>query len=255
MTNSVAILGSGNLAFQLLTAFDKVGVPLAGLISRDLSQGADTLEKTKARCELVGGRNLTDLQADVIILAVPDDSIREVQRFYQFNPDQVLVHTSGAEPLASLKSVKAGVFYPLQTFTWGEPVDFANIPILIEATTPEIANQLTALAQTVTSDVRTMSSEDRLRMHVAAVLVSNFTNHLFHRAEKWLKENNLPFDVLRPLIEETWSKAKRMPLAKAQTGPAVRGDQRTLEHHQEIITDDALRELYRLISQDIKRLA
>ena len=132
MSQSVAILGSGNLAFQLLTAFDKVGVPLAGLISRDLSQGAETLEKTKARCELVGGRNLTDLQADVIVLAVPDEAIQEVQRFYQFNPNHLLVHTSGAEPLTSLKSSRAGVFYPLQTFTWGVPVDFSIIPILVE---------------------------------------------------------------------------------------------------------------------------
>jgi len=255
MSQSVAILGSGNLAFQLLTAFDKASVPLAGLISRDLSQGAETLEKTKARCELVGGRNLTDLQADVIILAVPDDAIQEVQRFYQFHPDHLLVHTSGAEPMSSLKSTKAGVFYPLQTFTWGLAVDFSTIPILVEGTTPDISQQLTDLARTITSDARTVSSDDRLRLHVAAVLVSNFTNHMFHRAEKWLKEHNLPFDVLRPLIEETWSKARRMPLAKAQTGPAVRGDQRTLERHQEIITDDALRELYRLISQDIKRLA
>ena len=255
MSQSVAILGSGNLAFQLLTAFDKVGVPLAGLISRDLSQGAETLEKTKARCELVGGRNLTDLQADVIVLAVPDEAIQEVQRFYQFNPNHLLVHTSGAEPLTSLKSSRAGVFYPLQTFTWGVPVDFSIIPILVEGTTTDIAQQLTDLGRTITSDVRTVSSEDRLRLHVAAVLVSNFTNHMFHRAEKWLKEHNLPFDVLRPLIEETWRKAQRMPLAQAQTGPAVRGDQRTLERHQEIITDDALRELYRLISQDIKRLA
>jgi predicted short-subunit dehydrogenase-like oxidoreductase (DUF2520 family) len=255
MSQSVAILGSGNLAFQLLTAFDKAGVPLAGLISRDLSQGAETLEKTKARCELVGGRNLTDLEADVIILAVPDDAIQEVQRFYQFSPNHVLVHTSGAEPMSSLKADKAGVFYPLQTFTWGEPVDFSAVPVLIEGATPEIALQLTDLARMIASDVRTISSDDRLRLHVAAVLVSNFTNHMFHRAEKWLKENNLPFDVLRPLIEETWNKAQRMPLSKAQTGPAVRGDQRTLERHQEIITDDALRELYRLISQDIKRLA
>jgi len=255
MSQSVAILGSGNLAFQLLTAFDQAGVPLAGLISRDLSQGAETLEKTKAKCELVGGRNLTDLEADLIILAVPDDAIQDVQRFYQFRQSHVLVHTSGAEPLATITAERSGVFYPLQTFTWGEPVDFSHIPILVEGNSPEVVDLLIALAKRVSQDVRAVSSSDRLRVHVAAVLVSNFTNHLFHRAEKWLAENNLPFDVLLPLIDETWSKAKRMPLAKAQTGPAMRGDQRTLERHQAIITDDALREIYQLISQDIKRLS
>jgi predicted short-subunit dehydrogenase-like oxidoreductase (DUF2520 family) len=254
MSTSVAILGSGNMAFQLLTAFDKAGIKLVGLISRDLKQGAATLERTKARCELVGGRNLVDLEADVIILAIPDDSIEEVIKFYQFNTKHIVVHTSGAEPLASVAHARSGVFYPLQTFTWGEPVDFRNIPILVEAMTDDVENVLHELATSISSNVRVMSSTARLKVHVAAVLVSNFTNHMYHRAEKWLGEQDLPFDILYPLIEETWGKAKRLGTAKAQTGPAVRNDQRTMTRHERLISDEYLKELYRLMSQDIQRL-
>lgn len=254
MAPSVAILGSGNMAFQLLTAFDKADVKLVGLISRDLTQGAHTLEKTKARCELVGGRNLTELQTDVIILAVPDDSIEEVLRFYQFHPNHVVVHTSGAEPLASVTHPRSGVFYPLQTFTWGEPVDFKTIPILLEAMTDDVEQMLQELANAISPNVRVMSSTTRLKVHIAAVLVSNFTNHMYHRAEKWLAEQNLPFDLLYPLIEEQWSKAKRLGTAKAQTGPAVRNDKRTMVRHEKLISDVHLKELYRLISEDISRL-
>ena len=255
MTASVAILGSGNMAFQLLTAFDKADVRLVGLISRDLTRGASTLEKTKARCELVGGRNLTDLDADVIILAVPDDSIEEVLRFYQFRPDHIVVHTSGAEPMSSVTHASSGVFYPLQTFTWGEPVDFKNVPILIEAMTDDVEIILRELATSLSANVQVMSSAARLKVHVAAVLVSNFTNHMYHRAEKWLAEQDLPFDILYPLIEETWGKAKRLGTAKAQTGPAMRNDQRTMTRHEKLIEDANLKELYRLISQDIQRLS
>jgi predicted short-subunit dehydrogenase-like oxidoreductase (DUF2520 family) len=255
MAASVAILGSGNMAFQLLTAFDKADVKLAGLISRHLTQGAETLERTKARCELVGGRNLTELEAEVIILAVPDDSIEEVLKFYQFHPDHIVVHTSGAEPMSSVTHGRSGVFYPLQTFTWGEPVDFKNVPILVEAMSDDVENVLNELARSISSNVRVMSSAARLKVHLAAVLASNFTNHMYHRAEKWLNEQELPFDILYPLIEETWAKAKRLGTAKAQTGPAVRNDQRTMDRHEKLITDPNVKELYRLLSQDIQRLS
>lgn len=254
MAPSVAILGSGNMAFQLLTAFDKADVKLVGLISRDLTQGAETIEKTKARCELVGGRNLTDLETDIIILAVPDDSIEEVLRFYQFNPDHVVVHTSGAEPMSSITHPRSGVFYPLQTFTWGEPVDFSKIPILIEAMSEDVERMLWNLAGEVSPNVQVMSSTARLKVHVAAVLVSNFTNHMFHRAEKWLAEQDQTLEILYPLIEEQWAKAKRLGTAKAQTGPAVRNDKRTMVRHEKLILDPHLKELYRLISEDIQRL-
>lgn len=255
MAKSVAILGSGNMAFQLLSAFDKAGIPMAGLTSRDLAKGADTIEKTKAKCELVGGRILTDLQADIIILAVPDDSIREVLRFYQFSPDHVIVHTAGAEPMATLDRPLSGVFYPLQTFTWGEPVDFSQVPILVEGSNETIVNDLREIGQAISQRVQEMSSEDRLRVHVAAVMVSNFTNHLYHRAARWMKSSGLSFDLLHPLIEETWRKAKTLGPAEAQTGPARRGDQATMQRHLDLISDEALRQLYSLISQDIARLS
>ncbi|MCP4459424.1 MAG: DUF2520 domain-containing protein [Cytophagales bacterium] len=254
MANSIAILGSGNMAFQLLTAFDKASVPLRGLISRDLSRGATTLEATSARCELVGGRDLSDLETDLIILAVPDDAIEEVLRFYQFHSDHILIHTSGAASIDLIRHERAGVFYPLQTFTWGEAVDFSGIPILIEGSSLSVEEALTELAQSVSKTVQMTSSEDRLKMHVAAVMVSNFTNHLYHRAEKWLVDSELSMDILYPLIDETLRKAKELGPVKAQTGPAKRGDQKTLSLHENLIQDSALRKLYHLISEDIKNI-
>ncbi len=254
MAKSVAILGSGNMAFQLLTAFDKVNIPLKGLISRDLSRGDQTLQATKARCELVGGRDLTDLNTDIIILAVPDDSIPDVMRFYQFRSDQIIVHTSGAEPMNTLSHDHTGVFYPLQTFTWGEPVDFNNIPILIESSDQETEEALTEVAKGVSRTVKVASSEDRLKIHVAAVFVSNFTNHMYRRADDWLRSNDFSLDILYPLMEETLRKTKDIGPKKAQTGPAKRGDDQTIDRHMALIDDDDLKRLYKLVSDDIRRL-
>jgi predicted short-subunit dehydrogenase-like oxidoreductase (DUF2520 family) len=254
MSKSVAILGSGNMAFQLLSAFGKTSVPLRGLISRDLARGASTLESTSAKCKLVGGRNLLELETDLIILAVPDDAIEEVLRTYQFHSDHLLVHTSGAASIDVIRHERTGVFYPLQTLTWGESVDFSDVPILIEGSSLSIEGALLELAGTLSKTVQLASSETRLKIHLAAVLVSNFTNHLYHRAQKWLTESDLPIDILYPLIDETLRKAKQLGPEKAQTGPAKRGDLKTLDRHEKLIKDESLRSVYQAMSKDIKNI-
>ena len=254
MSNSVAILGSGNMAFQLLSVFDKTSVPLRGLISRDPTRGASTLESTSAKCKLVTGRNLLELETDFIILAVPDDAIEEVLRTYQFHSDHILVHTSGAASIDIIGHERTGVFYPLQTLIWGKSVDFSEIPILVEGSSLSIESALSDLANTLSKTVQLASSETRLKIHLAAVLVSNFTNHLYHRAQKWLTENDLPLDILYPLIDETLRKAKQLGPEKAQTGPAKRGDWKTLDLHENLIKDESLKNVYQAISNDIKNI-
>ncbi len=251
MPISVAILGSGNMAFHLLRAFDRAGVPLAGLISRDLGKGRETLEATGAKCELVGGLHLSELEADIIILAIPESSIQKVLRMYEFNPNHIVAHTSGAEPLDSLHLEQVGVFYPLQTLTWGETTDLSSVPILVEGSNIVVEEKLMGLANHVSKQVSLMSSQDRLRVHLAAVLACNFPNHLMERARQVLDEKGLNLNLLFPLIEETIRKIKTVGPLKAQTGPALRGDQGTMEKHLELIEDDELKNIYRLISQDI----
>lgn len=249
----VAILGSGNMAFQLLQAFDKGGVKLNGLISRDLGKGRETLETTGAKCELVGGLHLGELEADIIILAIPESSIQKVLRMYEFNPDHILVHTSGAEPMRSLHLEQVGVFYPLQTLTWGEYIDLSNVPILVEGSNIAVEEKLLELGRQVSSKVQVMSSDDRLRVHLAAVLACNFPNHLLERARQVLAVRDMNLDLLFPLIDETIRKMQKVGPRVAQTGPALRGDQQTLARHLDMIEDVALKKIYGLISQDISK--
>ncbi len=253
MSLSVAILGSGNTAYHLLRAFNSSDVHLAGLISRDLAKGRETLEASGANCGLIGGSIQTELEADVVILAVPESALTKVVRFYTFREDQVVVHTSGAEPMSTLNFQNSGVFYPLQTMTWGQPMDFSNVPILIEGSNDQVESKLIDLAEAITSQVRMASSEERLHYHAAAVIASNFTNHLIGKAESFLATRGLTMDVLFPLIEETVRKAKRIGAKKAQTGPALRGDEATMNRHLELISEDAMKDLYRLLSEDIKK--
>lgn len=252
MPISIAILGSGNMAYHLLRAFDKAeSVEIEALIVRDQSKGRKTIKKANVSCEVLVKCSLEKLHADVVFLAVSESSISEVLESYQFRADQTLVHTSGAEPISSLQHPKSGVFYPLQTLTWSEEIDFSNVPVLIEGSGTGVEETLLGLARKVSRSVQILSSEKRLVVHLAAVLASNFPNHLFERANRILNDVGLEPDVLHPLVDEMVRKAKDLGTKKAQTGPARRGDQKTMERHLSLLSDQRLKEIYKLISTDI----
>jgi hypothetical protein len=74
-------------------------------------------------------------------------------------------------------------------------------------------------------------------LHVAAVFVNNFTNHLYTIGNKICEENQVPFDILKPLILETAHKIMTISPNEAQTGPAKRNDITTIEAHQLFLSD------------------
>jgi predicted short-subunit dehydrogenase-like oxidoreductase (DUF2520 family) len=57
---------------------------------------------------------------------------------------------------------------------------------------------------------------------------------------------------VRPLILETAEKVQQQFPADAQTGPAIRGDQKTILNHLQMLKNEPeLEQLYRLLSQGI----
>ncbi len=73
-------------------------------------------------------------------------------------------------------------------------------------------------------------------------------------AKEIMEEANLDPGLLGPLLEETFLKLKEMDAGSAQTGPAVRGDQETMNKHIELLKDHPEWEkLYTFISRDIER--
>ena len=109
-----------------------------------------------------------------------------------------------------------------------------------------------AMARAVSRNVVKISSYERQALHVAAVFAANFTNHMLLLAQEIMKENSLSFDWLKPLIAEMISKSLAIGPENAQTGPARRGDFKTLDKHVAFLADsESLNEIYKLISQDI----
>jgi len=93
----------------------------------------------------------------------------------------------------------------------------------------------------------------RKALHVAAVFVCNFTNHLYQIGADLCKEHQLSFDILKPLIEETAAKILVLSPAEAQTGPAKRKDQQTIDSHLALLNDENQKAIYTLLTQSIQQ--
>ncbi|MEM7656798.1 MAG: DUF2520 domain-containing protein, partial [Bacteroidota bacterium] len=99
---------------------------------------------------------------------------------------------------------------------------------------------LTRLGSSLSDSVQWMDSETRLRLHLGAVLVSNFPNALFRLAEEQLQDSpEVDFSIYQPLVEEVIRKAFSIGPANAQTGPALREDHTTLSQHLSLLEKDA----------------
>lgn len=245
---SVVIVGTGNVAQNLVNAFDKANdVTIEQVIGRNQQKLAFVNNKA-----LKSTNFDTIVAADIYILAISDDAISSVAPNFK-DINGILVHTSGATSIAALNTAKRpGIFYPLQTFTKDKIIPFDEIPMCIEATTENDLKLLNKLGNTLSNNVVELDSQQRKTLHVSAVFVNNFTNYMYTVGAEICSEHQLNFKLLQPLIKETAAKLDKITPLEAQTGPAKRGDQKTLHNHLKLIKDKHHRELYTLLSNAIK---
>lgn len=191
----------------------------------------------------------------MFIIASSDDAIQEIAREIILPEEAILVHTSGSQPLSHLQyaaTTHLGVLYPLQTFTKGKKIDFRTVPLFIESSDAQATEAIEQIARAISNQVMRIGSEERKALHVGAVFASNFTNHMLTISQDVLRQNNLKFEWLIPLITETINKALQVGPTEAQTGPARRGDLEVLDTHLDFLRENpALAEIYKLISQHI----
>ncbi len=250
----VSFIGSGNLAWHLAPALDNAGYIVREVYSLNPAH-AEALTERLYQADVKASLDFSTSKSRLYIIATADDNIQDVARDIILPDGATLVHTSGSQPLSLLQFAAAtntGVLYPLQTFSKNKRIDFREVPLFIESSDTDSERILMAMAKAISSKVRKIASEERKALHVAAVFASNFPNHMLTIAKKILKENNLDFEVLKPLILETVNKSLAIGPEQAQTGPAIRSDLEVLDHHIEFLqSDERVAELYRVISQHI----
>jgi predicted short-subunit dehydrogenase-like oxidoreductase (DUF2520 family) len=244
---NIILIGSGNVATHLGISLKERGYNIVQVCSNQVNN-AKTLGD-KLDC------NFTDsidklLDADLYILAVKDDVTHQLLNKI---PDIRIVHTSGSLGMGVFenKFTDYGVLYPLQTFNKNINIDFTNIPLCIEANNTKFENNLIKIGNQLSEKVVVMNSEQRKQLHIAAVFACNFSNHMFSIADTILSKSEIDFKLLLPLINQTVSKLKDKKPTDVQTGPAKRNDKEVIDSHLNNITDQTVKEIYRLISNSI----
>ena len=228
----IAIIGAGNTAYTLCKVLKSKEIEPFCVLVRNPEKAEKVREDLGV--EVVFSYEKV-LESDLAIIAVNDDAISEVAA-HLIDYKGLVVHTSGTKPSELLnRSMRFGVFYPLQTMSKTREISFDEIPLLIYANSPDDVEMLSRFAKQFSNKVEFCDDEQRKAIHLAAVYVSNFTNVMLGIGDKLLKENGLTLDLMRPLVMEMMKKSFEISPEKALTGPARRGDFATIGEHEKML--------------------
>lgn len=249
----IAIIGAGRLATNLGKALNGAGHDIVQVYSR-------TREAAGQLAAIVGASPLTDVEAltgdaDAYVIALKDSVVPLLlPSLCKGREQKVFLHTAGSLDLSifSGMALHYGVLYPMQTFSKEREVSFNELPLFLEANDALTAQTLVALAESISTRIYPLSSQDRKQLHLAAVFACNFVNHLYALSADILQKSGIPFDVMLPLIDETALKVHTMTPAEAQTGPALRFDENIIRMHTSMLHGTPLlRDLYERLSLSI----
>ena len=245
----IVLIGSGNVAFHLAKAFTEAQIPISQIFGRNTTE----LQKISEQFSIpFSSETLVD--ADLYIISVSDSSISDVSSLIK-NENALVTHTSGSVSREALSgNYRKSVFYPLQTFSKSKNLDYSKIPFFIDAENENDEEILKNLASKISKNVMLANDEKRKYIHLTAVFACNFVNHLYAIAKEISDSQGIPFDYFLPLIDETTQKIHELEPKLAQTGPAIRNDEKVLKLHESILTDEEKLKIYKTLNESIKKM-
>lgn len=247
----IALLGTGNVATVLGRKFKTAGHEIIHVYGRDMKKASDLAAELDA--ESCNYLTVLKKDADLYLVSLSDDALAELTHTLELG-DRLVAHTAGAVSIHALDKVSTrfGVFYPLQSLR-AELPELPHIPMMVEGNTPAVQESLKQIALTISNQVEEGNGEKRLKLHLAAVFCNNFTNHLYHLAAGYCQQEGLDFNLLQPLIIETALRLRHISPAGAQTGPAIRNDQATIQKHLSLMQQNpGMKEVYELMTKSIR---
>lgn len=254
-TFRIGIIGTGKVGSALVRRLYEQGWHFNTIVNRSIA-------KAEPLAELCGAKAYQEIPEDTAqwpdlwIISVNDDAIASVLEELRAHTPQVpAFHTSGSFDTQPFKEIypTIGSLYPLQSVSYGKEVDFRQVPFCVSAFDADCLETIKYIAGSISDRVYIIEDEDRLYLHLAAVFVNNFTNALCQVAASILDEKDIPFHLLQPLLVETATKLSILTPAQAQTGPALRGDEGTLNKHRAILHElpREYSDIYELMSRYI----
>ncbi len=247
----VVMIGTGNVATVLSKLLISKGHEIIQVYGRNPDHASILANEIQSNSCSDPGE--IDQSADLYIVALSDTALYTISSWFKPG-NKLVVHTAGSVPMDVLKgsSTNYGVLYPLQSLR-KEMDSFPEIPFLIEGNTPDDLCLIEELATDLSGTVVKMNSDDRMRLHIGAVMVSNFTNYLYTRTAEYYKDQELDFKLLLPLMKESVNRLNHFDPAQLQTGPAVRNDQTTIQKHLHLLLGkNDLADLYKRLSEEIR---
>jgi len=249
--HNISFAGAGRVAGALCREMYYSGFNIELIVSESEKNGRSLADSCKASWS-------PDLifpdSSNVIIVAVPDHRLKSVLDKIRCRPETLVAHTAGSIGIDVFPEQikRKGIFYPLQTFSKERKVVFKDLPFLLESSDKQSSAILENLAESVGGKVHVVDNEHRRMLHLAAVFVCNFTNHMLTVGKDVALKAGFPFEVLGPLIKETISKAMDIGPENSQTGPAVRNDHNTIEKHLELLSfSSELQKIYSEMTRSI----
>ena len=249
----IVLIGSGNLAYHLAMVLHRIPsweVILVSTHGLKFSPAFDSIPVTK----LIGIESLPS-NADYYGLCISDDALQSF-KMPVIKHKSLVFHLSGSQSISVLKNFSnyCGVLYPVYSFSKEQSVNWNEVPILIESLNVVSLEMIKKLAYTLSNNVSYLSSENRRVLHLSAVFANNFINHMLHISDAICKEHEIPADLLQPLIQQTFQKAKLYGAQNAQTGPARRLDTKLMNLHIEMLKNSKEWQLiYKSVSESIQK--
>jgi predicted short-subunit dehydrogenase-like oxidoreductase (DUF2520 family) len=257
MKKTITLIGSGNVATQLGLALQSKGFVIHQVVSKRLVNAKKLADKLN--CKAFNSIEKTT-PTDIYLIAVIDDAIQIVaQQIHQFiknnnSEKPLLMHTSGSVGVDVLKNrnCECGILYPLQTIKKNEEVDFINVPVIYFSENKTTLKSIQSIAQKLSHNCIKLNDEQRMALHIAAVFTNNFTNHMVAIAQSICKKNKINFELLQPLLAQTFEKLKTHKAADIQTGPAIRNDKTTIKKHLLFLKSLPEQKVYTAVTNSIK---
>jgi len=247
----VVIIGSGNVASVLGRKAKNAGHEIIQVAGRN-RQAANALAG-ELGCAAVTDFSHIDKTGDIFICALADTALEGLKDKINVG-DKFFVHTAGSvsKNVLSGTSSNHGVLYPLQSLRKENTDSNIAIPLLFDGNNDHSIYNIGEFAKSLSNTVSFADDDKRLKLHTAAVIANNFSNHLYCLAKEFCDAEKVDFKMLVPLIEETGKRLYDFSPCDVQTGPAERKDTATLDKHLRLLTTHPkLRTLYLRMTDSI----
>lgn len=250
----IILIGAGNVATHLGKALKSAGMEILQVFSRTEESAKKLGEQLNV--QFCSKWNEINQSADIYIFSIKD-SVLEEAISHIYAPQAIYVHTAGSVSIDIFeKKVKNyGVVYPLQTFSKNKEINIQEVPFFIEASNKTTENIIKSIVGSISNQCYNLSSEKRMLMHLAAVFACNFSNYMYVLASEITSEAGIDFKTMLPLIKETADKVSYLSPEDAQTGPAIRKDEKTIKKHIDTLANKKhLQYIYRQLSESIEKM-